>query len=85
MSRNIRSRKLIRVAAGKSKDRFGQPMTIKLSGEVEAWFEDAADQAVKRRMIDPKRSSPGLDPGSIFPALWNGPRIKSGVTKRCLG
>ena len=27
--------------AGKSKDRFGQPMTIKLSGEVEAWFEDA--------------------------------------------
>jgi hypothetical protein len=32
----------IRVAAGKSKDRFGQPMTIKLSGEVEAWFEDSA-------------------------------------------
>jgi len=31
----------IRVAAGKSKDRFGQPMTIKLSGPVEAWFEDA--------------------------------------------
>jgi hypothetical protein len=33
----------IRVAAGKSKDRFGQPMTIKLMGEVEAWFEDVAD------------------------------------------
>jgi len=32
----------IRVAAGKSKDRFGQAMTIKLSGEVEAWFEDGA-------------------------------------------
>jgi hypothetical protein len=32
----------IRVAAGKSKDRFGQAMTIKLSGEVEAWFEDSA-------------------------------------------
>ena len=32
----------IRVAAGKSKDRFGQAMTIKLSGEVEAWFEDIA-------------------------------------------
>lgn len=32
----------IRVAAGKSKDRFGNPMTIKLSGEVEAWFEDVA-------------------------------------------
>ena len=32
----------IRVAAGKSKDRFGQAMTIKLSGPVEAWFEDIA-------------------------------------------
>lgn len=32
----------IRVAAGKSKDRFGQAMTIKLSGDVEAWFEDTA-------------------------------------------
>jgi hypothetical protein len=31
----------IRVAAGKSRDRFGQRMTIKLSGPVEAWFEDA--------------------------------------------
>lgn len=33
----------IRVAAGKSRDRFGQPMTIKLNGPVEAWFEDAAE------------------------------------------
>lgn len=32
----------IRVAAGKSRDRYGQPLTIKLSGEVEAWFEDVA-------------------------------------------
>jgi len=30
----------VRVAAGKSRDRFGNPMTIKISGEVEAWFED---------------------------------------------
>jgi hypothetical protein len=30
----------IRVAAGKSRDRFGNPMTIKLSGELEVWFED---------------------------------------------
>ena len=30
----------IRVAAGKTRDRFGQPLTIKLNGEVEAWFED---------------------------------------------
>jgi hypothetical protein len=30
----------IRVAAGKSLDRYGQPMTIKLSGEVEPYFQD---------------------------------------------
>ena len=33
----------IRVAAGRSLDRFGQPMTIKLSGEVVPWFTDIAD------------------------------------------
>jgi hypothetical protein len=32
----------IRVAAGKSLDRHGQPMTIKLQGEVEPYFDDAA-------------------------------------------
>lgn len=32
----------IRVAAGKTRDRHGNPLTIKLNGEVEAWFEDAA-------------------------------------------
>lgn len=31
----------IRVAAGKSMDRYGQPMTIKLKGEVEPFFQDA--------------------------------------------
>ena len=31
----------IRVAAGKSRDRFGQPMTIKLKGEVAPYYEDA--------------------------------------------
>ena len=31
----------IRVAAGKTRDRNGQPLTIKLTGPVEAWFEDA--------------------------------------------
>ena len=36
----------IRVAAGRSLDRFGQPMTIKLKGEVEPFFQDvAADEA----------------------------------------
>ena len=33
----------IRVAAGKTKDRHGQPLTIKLSGPVEAWFERGPD------------------------------------------
>ena len=32
----------IRVAAGKAKDRFGNPLLIKLSGPVEAYFKDKA-------------------------------------------
>ncbi len=35
----------IRVQMGKSRDRFGQAMTIKLSGEVNAWFEDVGEDA----------------------------------------
>lgn len=31
----------IRVAAGKSKDRHGKPLTIKLKGKVEPYFRDA--------------------------------------------
>ena len=34
----------IRIAAGKSKDRYGNPMTVKRKGEVEAWYEDTRDQ-----------------------------------------
>ena len=30
----------IRVPAGRSRDRFGQPMTLKLSGKVEPYFEN---------------------------------------------
>lgn len=33
----------VRVAAGKSKDRFGNPVTIKLTGPVEAYFQSDAD------------------------------------------
>ena len=33
----------IRVGAGGKIDRRGNPLTIKLNGEVEVWFEDAAD------------------------------------------
>ena len=31
----------IKVAAGRSRDRFGNPMTLKLKGSVEPFFEDA--------------------------------------------
>ena len=34
----------IRVAAGRSRDRYGQPMTIKLKGKVEPYFDEAAAQ-----------------------------------------
>lgn len=33
----------IRVQAGKTVDRRGRPLTIKLSGPVEAWFERPAE------------------------------------------
>lgn len=33
----------IRVAAGKTRDRHGNPLTIKLTGPVEAWFETPAE------------------------------------------
>lgn len=33
----------VRVQAGKSLDRRGQPLTIKLTGEVESWFEDLGE------------------------------------------
>jgi hypothetical protein len=33
----------IRVQAGKTVDRRGRPLTIKLSGPVEAWFENPAE------------------------------------------
>lgn len=35
----------VRVQAGKAMDRKGQPLTIKLSGPVEAWYEDLGDDA----------------------------------------
>ncbi|QUT04698.1 DUF3297 family protein [Sphingobium phenoxybenzoativorans] len=41
----------IRVAAGKTRDRHGQPLTIKLSGPVEAWFENAAESDGEREGI----------------------------------
>jgi len=35
----------VRVQAGKTMDRHGQPLTIKLNGPVEAWYEDLGENA----------------------------------------
>jgi len=35
----------IRVQAGKTMDRKGNPLTLKLKGPVEAWYEDLGDDA----------------------------------------
>ena len=35
----------VRVQAGRTMDRHGQPLTIKLPGPVEAWYEDLGDDA----------------------------------------
>jgi len=34
----------VRVALGKKVDRHGNPLTLKLSGPVEAWFESGGDE-----------------------------------------
>lgn len=34
----------VRVQTGKTVDRKGNPLTIKLNGPVEAWFEDLGDE-----------------------------------------
>jgi hypothetical protein len=43
----------IRVAAGRSRDRFGQPMTIKLKGQVEPYFEKSAEDAGSDESVAP--------------------------------
>ncbi|WP_029624336.1 DUF3297 family protein [Sphingomonas sp. KC8] len=35
----------VRMAVGNSRDRFGNPMTVKASGPVEPYFRDIADTA----------------------------------------
>jgi hypothetical protein len=35
----------VRVQAGRTMDRKGNPLTIKLTGPVEAWYEDLGDDA----------------------------------------
>jgi hypothetical protein len=43
----------IRVAAGRSMDRYGQPMTIKLKGEVDPFFQDSkAEDAPEAETVE---------------------------------
>ncbi len=37
------SERWVRVPAGKTLDRYGNPLLIKLTGDVEAWFKDKAE------------------------------------------
>ena len=37
------SERWVRVPAGKTLDRYGNPLLIKLTGDVEAWFKDKKD------------------------------------------
>jgi hypothetical protein len=51
----------IRVAAGKSRDRFGQPMTIKINGTVEAWFEDVGENGAATDADAPAAEAPAVE------------------------
>ncbi len=42
----------IRVQAGRSLDRKGNPLTLKLSGPVEAWYEDLGDNPPVAKKAD---------------------------------
>ena len=62
----------VRVQAGKTRDRKGNPLTLKLSGEVEAWFQDLGDGApVARR-------APAPAPGGPPPASAGSPSEPAG-------
>lgn len=50
----------VRVALGKKVDRHGQPLTIKLTGPVEAWFESGGDAAAEETPAE----APGAGDGS---------------------
>lgn len=42
----------VRVQAGRSLDRRGRPLTLRLNGPVEAWYEDLGDDAPVARKGD---------------------------------
>jgi hypothetical protein len=44
----------IRIAAGRSRDRYGQPMTIKLNGRVEPYYERSAEDEGEQESAHPE-------------------------------
>jgi hypothetical protein len=48
----------IRVAAGRSLDRYGQPMTIKLKGEVDPFFQDSRSEGEGEEAEAPEETPP---------------------------
>ena len=42
----------VKVQAGRAMDRKGNPLTLKLNGDVEAWFEDLGDDAPVAKVSD---------------------------------
>jgi hypothetical protein len=58
----------VRVQAGRSMDRKGRPLTIKLNGPVEAWYEDLGESARGQGLIF------GCAPASAGPAAALTPR-----------
>ena len=51
----------IRVAAGRSRDRFGNPMTVKLKGVVEPYYEGDEDAASDALPEASDEKGPGAD------------------------
>ncbi|MDT0575595.1 DUF3297 family protein [Croceicoccus sp. F390] len=47
----------VRVQAGKTMDRKGRPLTVRLNGPVEAWYEDVQDHGSVHASDDPASST----------------------------
>src|SRR4028119_430401 len=48
----------IKVAAGRSRDRFGNPMTVKLKGTVEPYYENPAPSGSEEQAADDADGKP---------------------------
>lgn len=57
----------IRVQAGKSVDRHGMPITVKLSGPVEVWFADVGPDGAQEGDV-PQEGGPAEEESSAHPS-----------------